>query len=297
MLIFGEKIYFCNMMPLQYSHIKQLFKASLGQLYDEREVIAVMHIYLSDRLNINKTDFYSRPETILSSSDTRILKEDLSRMKNGEPVQYICGNTTFYGLPLRVNPGVLIPRPETEELVDLIIRDNRSGHDLRILDIGTGSGAIAVALAVHLPEAEVYALDFSEDALEVARHNAKENNVPVRFCRLDILQELPSFDSQIEVIVSNPPYIPFSRYERLHPNVRKFEPVTALAVPDQDPLIFYRRIADAGKRCLVDDGLIYLETHEDFQEEIATMLENRGFRDIRLLQDLNGKPRMMVCRK
>jgi len=210
------------------------------------------------------------------------------------PVQYILGETVFYNCTVRVNRHTLIPRQETEELVDLIIKEN-TGFRGRIIDIGTGPGTIAIALAVNMPETEITATDISDEALRLAEENARLNNVSISFIRQDILNPgLPGGGEKYDIVVSNPPYIPESERESLHINVREYEPAYALFVPDSDPLIFYRAIIRQSRTLLKPGGKLYFEIHEKMGDPLSRLLSSSGIGQIRILNDLNGKPRFIT---
>jgi len=228
-------------------------------------------------------------------SDFEKIKSIILRLKNFEPIQYILGETEFYGLKLAVNPFVLIPRPETEELVQWIIK-SQLPENCKILDIGTGSGCIALALKSELKNAEVFGVDISESALEVARQNAITNNLDVDFFQIDILNwekfEWETFD----IIVSNPPYIRESEKKLIHANVINHEPASALFVADSNPLVFYRSIAIFAKKQLSGNGLLFFEINENLGSEMKKMLICFGFSEIEIRKDINRKNRMVCCR-
>ena len=219
----------------------------------------------------------------------------LQRVAQGEPVQYIVGSTEFFGRTFAVRSGVLSPRPETEELVALVVRENRTPTP-RIIDLGTGSGAIAVSLACEIEGARVEALDLSEVAVEVASANAEQNGADVRVQRGDIFLWEPERESY-DVIISNPPYIPLCERGEMARNVTDYEPSEALFVPDERPLVYYERIADVALVALRNGGKLYFEIHERLAEETAQMLREKGLCDVTLHKDMNGKPRMIVCTK
>lgn len=219
--------------------------------------------------------------------------QDFERLKRGEPIQYIIGKAPFYGREFLVSPATLIPRNETEELVHLIIKENPQ-QGLRILDIGTGTGCIPISLFLEMKEPEVYALDISLEALKVARQNAKSLKAEVNFLQGDILRERIPLES-LDILVSNPPYIPEKGKAEMHKNVLDFEPGLALFVPDEDPLLFYRRIAELGREHLKKGGRLYFEIHEDFGPETVDLLESMGYQEVRLIQDLNGKNRIVTA--
>jgi release factor glutamine methyltransferase len=220
-------------------------------------------------------------------------QEYLRRLEGHEPVQYVTGQTYFYGLPFRVNPHVLIPRPETEELVDWIVREGQE-RPLRVLDVGTGSGCIAVSLAKTLPLATVWALDVSPQALQTAQQNATLNGVHIHFLAADILQWetlLWPDDFVFDVVVSNPPYVTQAEKGIMRPNVANFEPHLALFVPDNDPLLFYRTIARFCRNRLLPGGACYLEINEQFPGPTAEVLLMAGLTNPTVYTDLSGKPR------
>jgi len=240
----------------------------------------------------------------LSANDLTQIRKITEELKKYRPLQYVLGETEFYGLLFRVNEQVLIPRPETEELVEWILKSVKGktqNAEYRILDIGTGSGCIAIALAKNLPEAEVYALDISEEALEVAKQNAHLNKVNIRFFRYDILS---SFDDEtsifpFDLIVSNPPYVMPSEKRAMSPNVLAHEPHQALFTPEGRPLLFYERIADLGKTFLKPEGRIFFEINPLAGEAVAEMLRKKGYRNVETAQDITGKERMAsgICPK
>ncbi len=255
------------------------------------------------------------------------LLELAARVAQGEPVQYVLGEADFCGLTLKVKPGVLIPRPETEELVAWVEENVNANTNLlpltsnlspfKLLDIGTGSGCIAVALAKKLKEAEVEAWDVSDDALEIARENAKRNGVQVKTSKVDVLDinansnsQLSTFNFQLStltshlspltsynIIVSNPPYICEEEKAEMERNVLEHEPELALFVPDDDPLLFYRRIAELGLSLLKENGLLFFEINRRFGEEVVKMLQGKGYREVELRQDMFGNDRMVKAIK
>ncbi len=223
----------------------------------------------------------------------------MEELKTGKPLQYVLGETEFYGLRFKVNPSVLIPRPETEELVEWIISDlpkpKTSIEGLKIIDIGTGSGCIPISLKKNLPEAQLFALDISPEALDVSIQNAALNQTTVNFIQADILNLLNKqlIAEKFGIIVSNPPYVTDAEKEQMLPNVLQHEPHLALFVPDNDPLIFYKAIADFAIKHLDTTGSLYLEINENLGEETVQLLKQMGFKKIVLRQDLSGKDRMI----
>ena len=214
-------------------------------------------------------------------------------MRHFEPIQYILGETEFYGLPFKVTPATLIPRPETEELVDWIIA-NCNKNPKTLLDIGTGSGCIAIALAKNLPAVKVSAMDISEEALKVASENAIYNKVTVNFSKKDILGT-STLPQKYDVIISNPPYVRNSEKEMMQKNVLDFEPASALFVEDDNPLLFYSKIAKLAKNYLNPNGFLFFEINEYLSKEVIQLLERESFSEIELKQDFFGKDRMIKC--
>ena len=211
-------------------------------------------------------------------------------------MQYVLGSTEFYGLPFEVSPAVLIPRQETEELVQMVVQAYARKR-VRIWDVGTGSGCIAVSLAKTLPDAEIFATDISEEALAVARRNAERNRVGVTFARHDMADDghLPFGDTRFDIIVSNPPYIPSSDRAMMHRNVTGYEPEIALFVPDNDKLWCYAALARLGQRVLNSGGRIYVETYHDFHDELTGLFAEHGFSNVQSIRDLNEKSRFVLA--
>jgi len=281
-------------------HIKQLvanITQSLQPLYDPREAAAVASWYVCARLKMERYELALRGNEPVDEALMTGIQQDMQKLMEGCPVQYVLGETEFYGLPFKVTPAVLIPRPETEELVQMVVQQYE-GQKVRIWDVGTGSGCIAVSLAKMLPHAEIFATDISEEALAVARANAELNGVGVTFARHDMADDahLPFGETHFDVIVSNPPYIPASDRSSMHKNVVDYEPETALFVPDNDKLWCYRALARLAQRTLVPGGRIYVETYHDFHEELAEMFQQHGFSDVQSVRDLNGRLRFVVMK-
>lgn len=218
------------------------------------------------------------------------------RLSLHEPLQYILGEARFYGMDLRVTPDTLIPRPETEELVDIIVEQNGKRSDLTVLDIGTGSGAIAIALSRNLPFSRVSALDISEAALKVAQENAKNLHARIDFIHVDIFGYEPPKE-HFDIIVSNPPYIAEEERKDMEHNVLDYEPAGALFVPDAEPLIFYSRIAETARIGLKPGGELYFEINPRFADSLEALLEKEGFRDIERYKDISHRIRFMACKK
>lgn len=269
---------------------------TLQPLYDAHEAAAVAKAYLQARLHLPAHELVLRGNDPLPSPLIGQFNDELLLLQQGTPLQYVLGEAEFYGLTFHVTPDVLIPRPETEELVDLIVRQHKHSPTLSIWDVGTGSGCIAIALAKHLPQAEVFATDLSESALSVARANAETNHVTITFAQHDMLNtaHLPFGDTHFDILVSNPPYIPAALRSTMHPNVVAHEPHSALFVPDDQPLLFYEALALIGKHCLVPQGKVYAETFEGYHEELKQMFLSHGYADFKSWEDINGKKRI-VC--
>ena len=269
------------------------FRQELSSLYDASEIESLTLLILSEILETNKAKLKAFPEQELTPEQTDRTTKVLSRLKTGEPVQYILGYTEFYGLPLKVNPSVLIPRPETEELVEWVLNSGQLTVG-SILDIGTGSGCIAISLKKNLTDAQVSAIDISTGALETARENAKVNEVKVDFINADILNlKSEIVHPKFEIIISNPPYVTLEDKKQMHTNVTDFEPHTALFVPENDPLIFYKAIVDFASGHLEKGGLLFFEINENHGEQLVELLSHKSFINIELRKDMSGRDRMI----
>jgi release factor glutamine methyltransferase len=260
-----------------------------------REAAAIARLVAEKRCGFTRADLALDPGEEVVANGVEAMLFDLAAAR---PVQYILGTADFYDLELAVGEGVLIPRPETEELVRWILSDAVAGAitpDAKMLDVGTGSGAIAVALAKNLPGAHVVAIDNSPEALRFARQNNERHGAGVEIVEADMLAL--ALDSEIfDVIVSNPPYIPTAERTAMADNVVRHEPASALFVPDDDPLVFYRAIARFARRSLSPNGALYFEIHETLATETAELLAAEGFSEIELRRDIHDKPRMIRCR-
>jgi release factor glutamine methyltransferase len=280
------------------------FTDSLKAMYEEDEAQAIFLIALAHATKFNRAAYLLKKEELIAGENLRKLEAILSMLIAGKPIQYITGETLFYGLPFKVNPSVLIPRPETEELVEWMISvcsssfQTQNSKLLTILDIGTGSGCIAISLKKNLPNAKVYALDITADTLETAQQNAILNEVEVEFISDDILKpQSVILNTQYDVIVSNPPYIKEDEKPAMHDNVLANEPHRALFVSNEDPLIFYNAIADFALKNLTKSGLLFLEINEYLGQQTANLLKDKGFTNIELRKDMQGKDRMICCQK
>jgi len=268
-------------------------KEQLRNLYPDSEISAFYYLIMEAVCHSGKQAVLSGKDKYLSSNERLLVGRIVEDLKKFRPIQYILGETEFYGLKFKVNEHVLIPRPETEELVEKIICSS-SAMALKCLDIGAGSGCIAVTLAKHLPSAEVYALDISEKALETARENAVLNQVKVRFFRHNIMEELlGSLQGKWDIIVSNPPYITPDEKKTMSKNVLDYEPSEALFVPQDEPLLFYRRIADIALSRLEENGKLFFETSAIYGKETVEMLNRKGFQSVQLFRDISGKDRII----
>lgn len=262
--------------------------------YGIREAYAMTSLIFHALKGWDRTQLLINSDLPVSERMLSRAGEILVRLENHEPLQYILGEAYFYGMDLKVTPAVLIPRPETAELVDLIVDRYRDRQDLRVLDAGTGSGAIAIALARSLPFSQVTAIDISEAALEVARENATALKARITFLHEDIFIWAPAPRS-FDIIVSNPPYVTESERKDMDANVLDHEPATALFVPDSDPLRYYRRIADMAVTALQPGGSLWFEINPLYADAIATLLSERGFTDVTIERDAQGKQRFATA--
>ncbi|MDR0231892.1 MAG: peptide chain release factor N(5)-glutamine methyltransferase [Dysgonamonadaceae bacterium] len=277
-------------MQLTIDYIKK----ELKPFYPDAEIKSFIRLILEQVCQIKPYEISVCKDKKISANERQEIERIVVSLKEYKPIQYILGETEFFGLTFSVNPSVLIPRPETEELVELILK-NHQGKNLKILDIGTGSGCIAISLTKNIPSATVYAIDISEDALSTAKENAIRNQVEVQFYQQDILTTLSDNISgkKFDIIVSNPPYITQIEKSTMHDNVLKYEPHTALFVPQDNPLLFYEKIADLGHSLLNKSGMLYFEINALYGKEICQMLETKGYSDIKLYQDISRKDRMI----
>ncbi|MDP1744346.1 MAG: peptide chain release factor N(5)-glutamine methyltransferase [Bacteroidota bacterium] len=305
--------------------VVRFFRDELKNNYEKDELETFIAYCFEEYLNLKRADIFLNFDVTISESELLKFNFAIKDLKQYKPIQYIFGKADFYGLKFIVNKHVLIPRPETEELVELIISRTKKeesrvenqepgtkGQEPRaknqdvahlashacILDIGTGSGCIPVALKKNIPLAKVYALDISVEALEVAKQNAEMNNVDVEFFQHDILSstcQLPDPDLKFDIIVSNPPYICVSEKEQMQNIVLDHEPHLALFVNDNDPLLFYRSIADFALKKLKQNGELYFEINQALGPETKLLLENKGFKNVVLVKDINNNNRILYC--
>lgn len=270
-------------------------RSRLQPYYTAEEVSALSRIVCCDLLGQAPTDYYLGKDIALSPKKEQELEDILQRLSRFEPLQYIEGRTLFLGREFWVAPGVLIPRPETEELVELMLKEIPA--DARILDVGTGSGCIAISLAKELPDALVTAWDVSPEALSVARVNARKLQADVRFVECDVLACQVDEVGLYDVIVSNPPYVTEAEKADMEPNVLQWEPSLALFVPDDDPLRFYRCIAVLGRDMLADGGRLYFEINRAYGREMVEMLRTMGYVGVRVEKDLSQNDRFVIAEK
>ncbi|WP_084147113.1 peptide chain release factor N(5)-glutamine methyltransferase [Thermonema rossianum] len=291
---------FAGKMPVKpYKEWEALLLDRLRAVYALPEAQVVARWLLEKRAGAANHQRLLNAPLALSEEVLRQLRQDVERLLQHEPVQYVLGEAYFYGMRFEVSPAVLIPRRETEELVEWVLQSVASQQSLRLLDIGTGSGCIAIALKKHLPAAEVHAWDVSPEALAQAARNAVLHHVEIRFSHKDILVEAAAsaHEDQWGVIVSNPPYIPQKEKADMQRNVTDYEPATALFVDDNRPLLFYEAIAQYALQTLAPGGLLFLEIHEDYGEACKHMLELHGFAEVVLRHDMQGKNRMIRAYK
>ena len=266
-------------------------RSALNAYYEPGEAAALSRIVCTELLGQSQTDYFLCKDIELSGNQEEKLQTILQRLAHFEPIQYIQGYTLFLSRPFCVTPAVLITRPETEELVQRIVAETGAGAS--VLDVGTGSGCIAVSLALELPQAQVEAWDVSLEALEVAQGNAERLGARVDFRLLDVLTFQPEEEAQYDVIVSNPPYVLQREREAMAPNVVDYEPALALFVPDDDPLLFYRRIGQLGRRLLSPGGKLYFEINRTQGAALKELFETQGYREVTIYQDISHNDRII----
>jgi release factor glutamine methyltransferase len=271
--------------------ISNYLSAELSGLYPEEEIRAIANIVASSVFGITKLHQLYISDLIITENNIREIVRIGNELKTGKPLQYVLGETTFYGCRIKLNSSTLIPRQETEELVDLIIRENR-GFNGKIIDFCTGSGCIAIPLALNIADAEIIATDISEDALRAARENAALNHAEVKFIRDDILNSSSGEIGSAGIIVCNPPYVRNSEKELMHENVLNFEPWSALFVDDADPLIYYRAVLRLTEKICNQGAKLYFEINEALGNEMISLMESYGFDGSIILKDLNGRERI-----
>ncbi len=274
-------------------------RKELAGSYSKEEIESLIFLIFEKLKGFSRTQFLLATDDKLEEVVRDQLEQIVARLKNHEPIQYILGETEFYGLPFYSVPNVLIPRPETEELVQWIIQDNKLEQPT-ILDIGTGTGCIPISLRKYIQHANILACDVSPVCIETAKRNAEQNQCEIAVFEYDILNAFPEITfPELDVLVSNPPYVLEKEKELMEKNVLAFEPELALFVPDSNPLLFYDRIADFGKQHLKNGGFLYFEINEAFGNECSEMLQQKGYSEVLIKKDIHGKDRMIraVCTK
>lgn len=278
------------------SDIKSFYHSKLASLFSENEINLMLKYLAIKRLNISDIEYISASNNLLSESDLLYYNFALKRILNNEPFQYIIGDVEFYGLELNCDARALIPRPETEELVDWVLSTLNKNAKLEIADLCSGSGCIALALKSKIPNAEIIAAELSDDAIALIEENCIKTDLHVIPLKMDVLRdaEYSSFEEgSFDCWVSNPPYIPMKDKQMMSENVLDFEPHLALFVEGNDPLIFYSKLAENARKYLKNYGYLFFEIHEDYSEEMKSMMLLKGFVNIELRKDLQGKARMM----
>ncbi|UCE93893.1 MAG: peptide chain release factor N(5)-glutamine methyltransferase [Flavobacteriaceae bacterium] len=281
---------------MRINSIKRLFHDKLKSYYPEQEINSFFHLLAENYLNKSRLKLALEPELNLDQKESNLFLTALSKLEKEYPIQYIIGHTEFMGMKFRVNEDVLIPRPETEELIHWILESAPQKTMLSIIDIGTGSGCIPITLAKQLPDTRIEAMDISKEALQIASENASKNEVIVNFTHCDILQ-LKSFSRPYDIIVSNPPYVRKSEKTEMKNNVLKYEPDLALFVEDEDPLIFYRKIGELAIKSLNKSGYLFFEINQYMAEELIKLLKGMGFESVELKKDIFGTDRMIRALK
>lgn len=270
----------------------QYLRRELSSCYEAPELNRLITLVIKKLTGFSSAELIVNKNTVFSSEQKKEIQDITEKLRNFVPVQYILGETEFFGMTFLVNESVLIPRPETEELVEWIAGDNAGRHLYSLLDIGTGSGCIAISLKKLFAAAQVDAFDISDEALKTAQLNAQMNQLEVHFFRTDILNQ-PDTDRKWDIIVSNPPYIPEDEKNDMHPNVLNHEPHVALFVPDDDPLLFYREIAAFAKNHLQPEGKLFFEINYNAGSPVTSLLVEMGYKNVELKKDLSGNNRMV----
>lgn len=276
--------------------IRSYYKSQLIDFYPENEADVLLFRVLEEYTGLARMQVLMDPDFRITESELLKIHFAVKDLKNFRPIQYILGKTEFYGCTIHVNQGVLIPRPETEELVDYIIKEMDKSKPLSILDIGTGSGAIAIALKKECPLADLMAIDISQQAIKVAKENAKINQQAIKFYIKDILSPNQSDVGTFDLIVSNPPYVRFSEKKEMKPNVLNYEPSLALFVEDNDPLVFYEAIAGYALKHLKEGGVVYCEINQYLSEESEKLFYQKGFKNVLIKKDMNNNFRFLKAK-
>ncbi|MGB3108933.1 peptide chain release factor N(5)-glutamine methyltransferase [Sphingobacterium siyangense] len=275
-----------------------LFQHELQELYDEDEIKAIFLVVVAEKFGLNRTNYQMRKTAIVNEADKAEVLSILQDLKKHRPIQYILNKTDFYGEVFQVNESVLIPRQETEELVDLIIKNHKSSQNLKIIDIGTGSGCIPITLSKHLNNALVTTIDISKEAIKTAQENAKNLKTQVQFINADIFEwEYIFSDQHYNIIVSNPPYITPGEKQHMNQNVLAYEPELALFIEESAPLIFYDVISSFALKHLAPDGDLYFEINQYLGAEMKELMVKKGFEQVKLIKDINGADRIIHAKK
>ena len=275
-----------------------LFQHELQELYDEDEIKAIFLVVVAEKFGLNRTNYQLRKTDIVKEADKAEVLSILQNLKKHRPIQYILNKADFYGEVFQVNESVLIPRQETEELVDLIIKNHKSSQNLKIIDIGTGSGCIPITLSKHLNNALVTTIDISKEAIKTAQENAKNLKTQVQFINADIFEwEYIFSDQQYNIIVSNPPYITPGEKQHMNQNVLAYEPELALFIEESAPLIFYDVISSFALKHLAPDGDLYFEINQYLGAEMKELMVKKGFEQVKLIKDINGADRIIHAKK
>ena len=281
------------MKPILLKELREQYRDELKELYPASEIDSIFQMLMDHFFNFPRTLIALEPNKELEPADAKLLCDSLQELRANKPVQYVIGSVPFMGMDLRVSPAVLIPRPETEEMLQWILKETNPVHNkLRTIDIGTGSGCIALAFKKHFLAAEVHAMDLSQPALEIARKNAQEQNLELILHQGDICnpgKNWPVFD----LLISNPPYVPEKEWHQMDLHVRDSEPGLALFVPDSDPLLIFRCICRFACENLKTGGLVYVEIHKDFGPQVRNLFREFGYTDIVLKKDIFGKDRFV----
>ncbi|WP_343566288.1 peptide chain release factor N(5)-glutamine methyltransferase [Sphingobacterium sp.] len=275
-----------------------LFQHELQELYDEDEIKAIFLVVVAEKFKLNRTNYQLRKTAIVNEADKAEVLSILQDLKKHRPIQYILNKADFYGEVFQVNESVLIPRQETEELVDLIIKNHKSSQSLKIIDIGTGSGCIPIILSKHLINSQVTTMDISKEAIKTAQENARNLKTQVQFINADIFEWKYIFsDQQYNIIVSNPPYITPGEKQHMNQNVLAYEPELALFIEESAPLIFYDVISSFALKHLAPDGDLYFEINQYLGAEMKELMVKKGFEQVKLIKDINGADRIIHAKK
>ncbi len=276
-----------------FKAVRSYFSDELSSLYEANEIKIILKYLFIKRFQANASDYIFADEKLLSESDLLFFRDALKRLQSNEPFQYVVGETEFYGLTFVCDPRALIPRPETEELVDWILSNHEELGS--IMDLCSGSGCIALALKANRLSSQVYAIEFSDEAIEQLNENKESNNLNIKLLKGDALGDYNQFlnGEKLDLIVSNPPYILQTDRSKMHANVLEYEPEMALFVDNDDPLLFYREILQRSHQVLNGNGWVYFEIHEDLGEQVVALFEQSNFVNIEMRKDLQGKDRMV----